>query len=158
MSDSIRKQILDSVGTVFKTINGTGSYTTSFTGSIFDTPPGTVESQSLPCILYRDAGCRTYDSNTKSGIPYDTHEHELSVEAEVKVTGTATDIRKAIADVNVAIGTQAGSGGRWGGLATMTVPDGDAIAIDIQDQQYISAIIKFTITFRTAAWDPYTAR
>lgn len=161
MTTPVRQQILDAVGSRLKTINGTGGYVSDFSAGVFEWAPGPIETEALPAVIYRETDCDTADSNTDRSVSIGMHRHRLQIEVEAKMKGSAStaDIRQAIADIWKAIGVEAGGAtpGRWGGLAVMTDPQGDAIATNIQDKMYASAIIKFMITFRTPEWDPYTA-
>lgn len=157
----VRQTIMDAVATRLKTVNGTGGYTTNFS-NVYEWAPTSIESQSIPCIIYREVSCETRNNNSDKNVPIDIHLHRLKVEFEIKLAGLTgpADARQAISDVYKAIGVEAGGAtpANWGGVATMTDPDGDDIVTDIQDRQYTSIIIKIIITFRTAAWDSTTAR
>jgi hypothetical protein len=162
MSTSIRQQILDKVGDRLKTINGMNGYKTNFRENVYEYAPQGVDAEAIPCIVYRDALCDTSNYNTNNTVPIDIHQHRMIIEVEAKLSGDAAmpDARQSIADIWKAVGVESGGAapGNWGGFALRTDPIGDAIATNIQDQQYVSIIVKFLIIFRTAAWDAYTVR
>jgi len=161
MTLSVRQQILDNIGVRLKTINGTGSYVTDFSAGVFEWSPMPIETEALPVVIYRETGCATDNTNTNSSVSIGMHQHRLQVELELKFKGATSmaNLRQGVADIWKAVGVEAAGAtpGRWGGLAVMTDPGGDAIATNMQDRLYSSAIVKFTIIFRTLEWDPYTA-
>ncbi len=149
MADTIRQQIIDAIDERFKLIKVVNGYETNLGNSVYQWKAVSYEGADLPLIEYRDI-------SNESGIgPNPTHDHRLTIEAEIVVAAgntTAAQIRKMIADVKKAIGTDL----RWGGLAITTEPISDSMVIE-QNEKIIGGVkINFTIIYRTMAWDEYT--
>lgn len=150
MADTIRQRIIDAIDERFKLIRIVNGYNTDLGNSVYQWKAVSYEVADLPLIEYRDL------TNESVIGPNPTHDHKLNIEAEIVASAgntTAAQIRKMIADVKEAIGTDL----RWGGLAITTEPVNDLMVIE-QNEKIIGGVkINFAIIYRTVAWDEYTS-
>jgi hypothetical protein len=104
MADSIRQKIMNSVKARFQLISVANGYETALGAKVFDWLTVQLDPADLPALILRDPACETNKD-------YNVHEHELTVEADIKVYGETvpTDLRKALADVYKVLGTDS----RW---------------------------------------------
>jgi len=104
-----------------------------------------LEEANLPAIVYRDV-----DDSVEL---IEAHRHKLGLEIEVIAKGDTSivDMRKMIADVYKAIGTDI----HWDGLALNTYPQGDKIVKEQETQTIVGASINIVIEYRTREWNPY---
>lgn len=108
--------------------------------------PSIVEASELPCILVRDPLDEIKNSTLRG-----KQEHSLSVEIEIRLEGGSAsdeDLRKAIADVYAAVGTDT----RWSGLALNTTPASDENTVLQGDKVIGAAFIRINIQFITGPW------
>lgn len=145
---SIRQQIIDEIDKRLKTIRVSAGYETEAGKYVFEWRDRPMEEGELPGIIYRDLSDPiTTDSKT-------THIHNLNLEVELFASGSdvPTTIRKMIADVNKAIGTDE----RWGALAIETIPDSEDMVTEEGSKRLMSAIVRVNISFHTGYFKPYT--
>lgn len=144
---SIRQQIITALDTRLKTILTSGGYNTNAGKQVFEYREYNFEVDELPALIYRDEDSQNIDS-------YEYHRHKLFIKIEAVVVGTtaAADIRKLIADVITAIGTDL----TWGGLAEDTLPESEPINIVHESRKVAGATIGITIDYRTGLWNPHT--
>ena len=65
------------------------------------------------------------------------------------IDATATNARKALADVIKAIGTD----DKWGGLARRTLPKKDEITVDQESDRVGGARIEFIVEYSRRPWE-----
>ncbi len=149
MADSKRQDIIDALDTRLRTILTAGGYETDLGSNVFEWRATALQESELPGLIYRDISCEPVE-NTASLY----QEFFLNIEVEIiTVSGstTASQIRKMIADVYKAIGTD----DKWGGLALGTFSDGDEMNIEQAEKIIGGATVSFHVHFATVEWDPY---
>ena len=153
----LRQDIVDAVKSRMQGILTTGGYYTNVGSHVITGRPRLigpdgavgspiVEASELPCVLIRDP-IDTIKNSTLRG----KQEHNLDMELEIRCEGgadTDEDLRKAIADVYAAIGTDP----KWSGLATNTMPTSDESAVLQGDKVIGAALIRINIAFITGPW------
>jgi len=152
-----RQDIVDAVKTRMQAILTTGGYYTNLGSNVITGRPrligpdgaigsAIVEASELPCILIRDP-LDEIGNATLGG----KQGHTLSVELEIRCEGgsdTDEDLRKAVADVYAAIGTDT----RWSTLAMNTTPVSDESTVLQGDKIIGAALIRINIAFITGPW------
>jgi hypothetical protein len=151
MADSKRQQIIDKIDTRLKTILKTNGYLTDAGAHVYDWLMRPISPDVFPALVYRDP-IENDEAATTGTIGY--HRHQLTCEIEVLSSGsTALDnVRQILADIVTAIGTDT----KWGGLAQSTNPGATRIDVDQESKAIAGALITFTITYLTKAWNPYS--
>jgi hypothetical protein len=143
----IRHRILKAIDTRLKAVLKAGEYNTNLGQNVFEWRETDLQEAELPGVKYRD-------KNNETVITVGKHLQVMPVTFDLYWTGTAEDIRKLIADLIKAIGTDI----TWGGLAEDTTPPGDSeeIRAEQNDKKIWHAQLKFTVEYLTDPWDPFT--
>ncbi|MFA4871378.1 MAG: hypothetical protein WC623_24480 [Pedobacter sp.] len=145
MAETLRQQILDKVKARLQTILVANGYSSNLGSSVFEWRVEPFATSELPALVYRDP---SDDISQAEG-----HRNHLTLEIEiVTASETISAVRKKIADVILAIGTDT----QWDGLAIDTIPGNDEIIIDQKDKTISGVSMRFTVFFRTKEWKPYT--
>ncbi|MBT9169272.1 MAG: hypothetical protein DDT19_02628 [Syntrophomonadaceae bacterium] len=141
----IRQQIMDRVRARLQGITIANGFSFNLGANVFEWQVTPLQEARLPAIIYRDA------ENSIELI--EAHRNRLGVEIEIMTRGDTaiTDMRRMIADVYRAIGTDI----QWGALALNTYPQGDRITREIETQNIVGALINIVIEFRTREWMPH---
>lgn len=154
MADSRRQDLIDAVLARCKLITIAGGYQTNLGENAFvwrDTKasPFTEAELATGALNLRDP------KQVSAQQLVNKHHHELSLVAEIALTEgvEAKRARQAIADIFKAIGVDR----KWSSLAFDTLPDSDAILVAQNGVTVTGAVVNFTVHYRTASFDPYTA-
>ena len=151
MADTIREKIVDQIEARFTTITTGNGYRTSIGDKVSvwrDNPfePGDVG------LDIRDMGGPIEQKLAN------VHEQTLNIEVDVVTAGstTATNVRKMIADVYQAIGTDRKWNDGSQDLARNTMLTDDAMQISHAGKRVGGATIKFQVIYRTDEFDAET--
>lgn len=145
MPTPVHQKIMDAVKARLVTIDGTGSYNTDLSSSVYEWSP-VLEISKLPAAVYRDTGQTLGEEISK-------HLHTLAVEVSLTVASgasTLADLRKLIADVYRAVGVDQ----QWSALAILTEWQGFSISYDEESKDIASALVTFLINYRTQEFNP----
>jgi hypothetical protein len=148
MADSIRQQIVSAFKTRIQTIKISNGYETNIGNNIFEWKTTDFQESELPGADIRDTG---EEVEVRGG----NHIYTLTIELEAKITGAtmATQARDIIADCMKAIGVDP----RLGGLVQETKPvNNESLGFEQKDKKIGSLTMKFTLTYITRAFSPYT--
>lgn len=154
MPTSRRQTLIDAVVTRLRSILTAGGYETNLGQQIHvwrDTTaaPWTAAELANGALNLRDPK----QASTQELV--NKHHHILDLVCEIAVASglEANVIRKMIADVFKAIGVDR----KWSGAAFDTLPGDDQILVAQNGTAITGALVNFTIHYRTASFDPYTA-
>lgn len=153
MADSIRQRILTTFNTRMGTIKVASSYETDLGLSIFEWRTTDVQASELPALIWKDISMSEAEQITIMG-PASQTEQAIELELSLMVQDgpdTGSTLRKAIADVQKAIGVDE----TWGGLAIRTDDMGNETGRDQAGKITGSATMQIRITYRTKRWNPY---
>lgn len=147
MADSIRQQIISALDTRLKAILVTGGYETNIGSNVFDWKANSLEEEDLPALIYKDISVETNIDSLASFA------HRMTVQVIVVAQNSTpmTEIRKAMADVDKAIGVDH----TFGNLALLTERIGDESGIELEERRFAGCQIVYSITFRTSCWNDY---
>lgn len=137
-----RQDIIDSLTTQLKAINGTGGYHLNFSASVFNWRTTDVAANEMPAAIIRDTGRAPIGEGTRQTA--NNQDHYLSVEIDI-VVATEAQARQAIQDILKAIDADY----TLGGFAIDVLDDGDEIYSDHQGQRVFSPVLKLRIMYRT---------
>lgn len=152
-----RQTIMTAIKTRMQGILKTSSYQTDIGNHVITDRPrllgpdgsigsAIVEASELPCVIISDP------QDDIAPDTFTTDLHRLTVELEVRAENSATtetEVRKMMADVYKAIGTDT----TWGGVAVSTERIPPDEKIHIQGDKIIGgALIKIAVVFQTDAW------
>jgi hypothetical protein len=153
MADSKRQQIVSAIKTRLQGITVANGYETDLGNAIYEWRLSAYQSTELP-------GADLRDTTETVGVTVGSHEHKMT--AEVKVLGSTSslpaDIRKRLADVVKAAGTDL----TWGGLAEDTAAAGqDLIEAEVNITgtglvKVCAASVRFEVSYTTAPFNPYS--
>jgi hypothetical protein len=147
MADSIRQQIISALDTRLKAILVTGGYETNIGSNVFDWKANSLEDADLPALIYKDI---TVETNIDSFASF-AHRMTIQVIVVVQSSTPMTETRKAMADVDKAIGVDH----TFGNLALMTERTGDESGVELEERRFAGCQIVYVITFRTSCWNDY---
>lgn len=152
MADSKRQQIVNAIKTRLQGITVANGYQTDLGNAVYEWRLTPYQSTELPCADVRD---------TTESVEATVEVHIHKTTMEVKVLGSTgslpADIRKRLADVVKAVGTDL----TWGGLAEDTVAAGQDLIeaeIDITGTGLVkvrAASARFEVSYTTAPFNPY---
>lgn len=146
MPTPIHQQIMDAVKDRLESIDGTGSYNTDLSESVYEWSP-VLEQINLPSAVYRDMA--------EDPVEYEhsAHAHFLKVEVSLAASNgasTLSDLRKMIADVYRAVGTDQ----TWAPLAILTDWNSFVMNYEEENKKVASALVTFSIKYRTQEFNP----
>ncbi len=158
---TIRQRIVEAVLARFRTITPANGYNFDFSQKVFEWKDGEYTYEELPAANVMDVKDTTEEG---ASMPTRQHTHKLDFETvlttarknEVSTAPvTSADVRKMIADFTASIGEDR----RWTvagvDLAFQTSPVSDEMDV-VKGEKYLGQVrMKFTISFRTLAFDPY---
>ena len=141
-----RQQIMDAVKSRLQTITTVNGYNTNLGNNVYEWKETAFAENEMPGIDYHDSRCERFD-----GV-LNRFRWRLNVELEI-ATQDATavsDVRKMIADVYKAIGTD----DTWGGLAITTgQPESDEMRVMKEERFIAGALIGMFIIYETSLWE-----
>lgn len=146
--DSKRQQIIDAIDARLKTIKTVNGYETDAGNNVFEWRATPLQDSELPALLFRDTTSPVDDET------YSMHLHTLSVEITLVASGaTSADIiRKMLADIQKAIGTDA----TWSGIAADTLlRTVDIGTVEHAEFKYTGGAINIAIQYLTERWNAY---
>ena len=141
-----RQQIVDAIKTRLQGILIANGYATNLGNNIFEWRVTNLNSAEFPACVYRDV------SNAKQDGAIGSFRWALNIEIQLVTDGetSAAEIRKLIADVYKAIGTDV----RWGGLAVTTEqPESDEMDVEQHEKKQAGALIKLSIIYDANMWE-----
>lgn len=147
MADSIRQQIISALDARLKAILVAGGYQTNIGANVFDWKADSLEDADLPALIYKDISVET----TIDSIASFAHRMTVQVIVAVQSATPMAEIRKAIADIDKAIGVDH----TFGNLALLTERIGDESGVEIEERRFAGCQIIYAITFRTSCWNDY---
>lgn len=157
MADSLRQDIIDALKTLLATITTGNGYETSIGSSVKEWYTADADSSVMPVINLNDESVEIrMGSDDLGAIQLRRERHEMDLRLEIRLTNgttTATVLRKAIADVYKAIGTDR----TLGGLAKDIRARTDRMAIEQQDKIIGVANINISIFYELDILNPYTS-
>jgi len=157
MPSTVRETILSNLDTRLKTILTTGGYSTNLGNYVisWQTDPTPLEELNPAEVEYRDADVDSADDLLG------THRHKMKITLEVRAAGSTpiATLRSMEADLHKAIGVEAAGAApaRWGGVALLTEPGRTSMRAEQAAQVAAGLTFEFYITYRTLAWDAFTA-
>ncbi|GAF85152.1 unnamed protein product [marine sediment metagenome] len=147
MPDSVRQQIINAFKTRLGTVLIAGGYETDLGSNVFEWKTAEWQESEMPGVDVRDP--------SEAGvIRGGDHEFALSIELEVKVTGTTSpsQVRDIIGDIITAIGTDPGFGGLVQGFEPVQNP---SMGFDQKDKTFGSILLNFDLRYLTKAFTPF---
>ncbi len=147
MADSKRQQIVMAIDARFKTIKTVNGYETNAGNNVYEWRSSPMIESELPGLIYRD----TQETEALS-IGYQVHTLTIEIEGYVVGSAAPASLRKLIADVIKAIGTDP----LWGGLAEDTRPVEETIQVEQEERRIAGARIKIEVDYRTGIFNPYS--
>jgi hypothetical protein len=153
VADSIRQRILTALDTRLKTIRTSAGYETELGLNVYEWRVIDLQEMELPGLIWKDYAVGEAEPATIMGDESLT-EQTMDIDINIKVQDgqdTASTIRKAIADVQKAIGTDE----TWGGLALMTSDNGNETERDQEDRITGNVTMRIGITYHTTRWNAY---
>lgn len=154
MADSIRQRILTALDTRLKTIRTSAGYETELGLNVYEWRVIDLQEMELPGLIWKDYAVGAAEPVTMIMGDESLTEQIMDIDITIKVQDgqdTASTIRKAIADVQKAIGTDE----TWGGLALMTSDNGNETERDQEDRITGSVTMRISITYHTTRWNAY---
>lgn len=148
MATSIRQQIMTAVDTRLKAMLFSNGYELDLGKSVHEWRSIPLDEGDLPAVVYRDR-------NEVLEITVGRHDHRMDLEIEIILSGAAapTDLRRAIADVVKAVGSDR----TWGGLAFDTgYGESESITVVQNERRVAGAILRFVVSYVTDPFDNYT--
>jgi hypothetical protein len=145
MADSKRQDIIDALDTLLKTIKTTAGYETNLGSNVKEFDETAMNESESPKCIHRDMGQISAEQDFDSWI------HDLTIMLDLEVVGSIATMRKCIADVTKALG----SDNTLGGLAIKIKPPTDQIGAEHKEKFIVGAIMKFVVRYETASWNPY---
>ena len=141
-----RQQLIDALDARLKIIKTANGYLTNLGNNVFEWRVTNLNSIEFPACIYRDV------SNTKQDGAIGSFRWALNIEIQLVTDGetSAAEVRKLIADVYKAIGTDI----TWGGLAVTTEqPDSDEMDVEQHEKKQAGALIKLSIIYDANMWE-----
>lgn len=146
---SKRQQIVDAVKTRFATITKANGYETDIGLKQTEWHLTPKEQDDLPGHDIRDEVEKTIIPENKNAGVYERR-LKITVITEVpEGDATATESRKALADMIKAVGVDP----KWGGLARRTLPDTDDVTVDEQGARTGAARLTMHIEYSRSPWE-----
>ncbi|MDQ3819078.1 MAG: hypothetical protein M3362_15570 [Acidobacteriota bacterium] len=155
MTVSVRQSLVDAVKARLSGILTANQYApgqnylTDIGSHQFEWRTTPLEAADLPAHIIRDEEENTLVTEKNQGhLP-----RSLKIVCDLVLSEsdqTATNARKAIADVIHAIGVD----DKWGGLARRTLPVKDELMMDAEGKRISGARVTFQIEYGRAAWTP----
>jgi len=148
MADPKRQSIIDALEARLQTILTSNGYETNVGSNVYERHPKPVPIANIPCVIYADV------EEEISLVTQETNRF-ISVELEIFTAGTTAlnTIRKILADIEKAIGTDKGT---FGGLAVTTWILENTLAMDQESKIISGAVMTIRIHFKTNQYDPYS--
>jgi hypothetical protein len=152
MPTTIRQQVVTALDTLFKTIKTTAGYQTNLGNNVFwwrDTP---LQISELPGL-----NCRDISETTVRAIGQ--HEHILTVQAVISLESAdaGETVRKEIADITKALGTNVSPNVCLGGYAEdIDPPNSELIEVEHAGIKSFGMAVNIRIQYATLPFDPYT--
>lgn len=149
---TIRQRVVTALDTLFKTIKTTAGYQTNLGSNVFwwrDTP---LQVSELPGLV-----CRDIAETTVRAVGQ--HEHILTVQAIISLESSddGATVRKEIADITKALGTQVSPNVCLSGYAEdIDPPDSEVIEVEHAGIKIYGMAVNIRIHYATAPFDPYT--
>jgi hypothetical protein len=145
MAESIREQIVDAIITRFQNILKSKGYETDFGENTILWPTSPFSEIELPAICVFDM--------TEEITEMAMGRHQIWLGIQINLLSSSPDeVRKGIADISKAIGTDR----TFGGLALGVEPPNNEMMVAEAEKIFSGAKINFRILFTTLAWDPYS--
>lgn len=156
MADSIRQTVVDAFKTRLATITTGNGYETSIGSNVKEWYTGDANDAVLPMVNIVDEDVEIrLDADDLGVIRMGKERHEMRLRFEVRLsngTSTSTTLRKAVADVYKALGTDR----TMGGLCKDIRPRNDRIELEQQDKVIGLANIEISAFYETNLLNPYS--
>lgn len=157
MDDSVRETLMQLVKARMQTITTTNNYETNIGSHAFLWKASDWSDDELDGVNIRD---HQDDANDETPLPREHHILTVDLEAAIaNGTDTIKTVRKAIADIYTAIGTDirwTSSGTRYA-FDTRRVKDQIMLAQQ-KEKTYGVGVVTIAIHYRTSRFDPYTGQ
>jgi hypothetical protein len=145
---SKRQQLVNKVKERFAAITTANGYQTNIGAQLTEWHLSPKEPAQLPGLDVRDETEETVVENKNSGV----YERKLQITAIAELletTETATQARKAEADIIRAVGVDQ----TWGGLARRTLPETADVTVDDKGQRIGAVRVVFQIEYSRKPWE-----
>ncbi len=154
MPETIRQQIINAIDVRLKTILVSNGFKTNLGLNVFEWRVTELTEAELPALIYRDTESAVGDSPPES---FDRQRQLLDIEIDVVVSGSTApaDLRKAIGDVMVAIGSTR-EAREWNDLAEDTIQGSESISIEHEERRVAGARLFFSIQYVSGIFNPYS--
>lgn len=149
---SLRQRILTALDTRLKTILIANGYETDLGQNVFEWRDTMVQQSELPALVWKDLNEDPSSATVGKTIGY--HWHDLTVEMSILSSdgsSTPEQMRKCLADVTAAVGTDT----TFGGLAIRTQPVPNEAAVEQADRIIGAFRLTINIHYQTKKWNPY---
>lgn len=143
-----RQEIVDAIKTRMRLINGVGNYYLNCSDNVYVQRSAPFEDSELPGINIMD-GDESPNQELLAGST-NVWYRSLNVEIRLVTNGELSDedVRKGIADIQRAIGTDL----TWGGFAIDTTWLGTVTEKSQEEQKITSATVSIMILYLTGQW------
>lgn len=141
-----RQQIVDAIKTRFQGITIANGYNSNLGSNVFEWRVTNLNNTEFPACVYRDV------TNIRQEGAIGSFRWALNIEIQLITDGgtSAAEIRKIIADVYKAIGTDS----KWSGIAVTTEqPESDEMDVEQHEKKQAGALIKLSIIYDAPRWE-----
>jgi cobyric acid synthase len=147
---SVRQSIIDAIKTRFESILISGGYQTNIGQKVTEWQAYDSNDRNLECIEFRDTSAKITDPDEEDDNAEAWHYKNLTLQVFVQTAGTTASatVRKMIADVLKAVGTDV----TWGGYAIDTALEGDETMIDQETKKIGVSLVTLSIHYKTVKW------
>jgi len=156
MADSIRQDVINALKTRMATITTGNGYETNIGTYVKEWYTGDANSDNIPMLNIVDESVDIrMEGDELGGIRMGKERHEMDVTLEVRLsngTSTSTTLRKAIADIYKAMGTDR----TLGGILKDSRPRNDQIKIEQNDKVVGLANVSLSLFYETSLFNPYS--
>jgi hypothetical protein len=142
---SLREQIMNAYEDQLQLIVAGATYNSNLGANINEWKETPFAETVTLGLIYKD----TQDSIAQT---FGNQEHDLTVDNEILIVGTATTMRQVIADVTKCLGANL----TLGGLCEDMIPiSTESVECEHANRKAFWVTIKIIIQFVTANWNPY---
>lgn len=146
--DLLSQILIDRVVARMKLINGAGDYYLNIGERVYDHRDTQYDKKELPAINVEDGEENPEDEFVTNGPNRWDRNAFIDIKLVSNGVLTAQEIRKGIADIQHAVGTDL----YWGGIALTTYWRGTVKQKDQEEIKVMSATVRIRVKYRTNAW------
>ncbi len=143
-----RQQIIDAIVTRLKLINGAGGYYLNLNSRVYDNRVPEYADNEIPAVNITDGDEESNQELLAGSVNYWYRDLNIGITLIVNGTLAAADVRKGIADIQLAISTDL----KWSALAIDTIWTGTTIDRNQEEKKIMSATVNITVRYSTTEW------